>query len=337
MIRGSAPDIPPGCGAPGTGRPYLIIQVSITYHASMLSIERELQTLRPLLGDRVAEVLIARERREVFSVRPEARLMAWAGAMMLATAAGIVLKNNLDRIGPVALAAMMGLAAAACYAWVWWRRDRAGILDEYILLLGALLVSADAAFIETQFRIFGDAWHRHFVILAVLHGAGAYLYRSRTLLSLSIGAVAGWLGVHGFDGALGRDGYDYALRATAAAAVVIAWRRVNRRDDFTPVFEHFAALLLLAAGVALMFEDPMRELACLVTIGIAAGVVWWGFRVQQIAFVLYGFVVGVIACNVLVVNLIGEEVFAFFFLVLLNIGAIVALIVTYARFRGRRA
>lgn len=303
----------------------------------MLSFERELHTLRPLLGDRVAEVLIARERREVFSVRPEVRLMAWAGAMMLAAAAGIVLKNNLDRIGPVALAVAMGLAAAACYAWVWWRRERAGLLDEYILLLGALLISADAAFIETQFKLFGTAWHRHFLILAVVHGAGAYLYRSRTLLSLSIGAVAGWLGVRGFDGALGRNGYDYALRASTTAALVLVWRRLNRREEFTPVFEHFAALLLLAAGVALMTEDAMRALYCLVTMGIAAGVIWWGFRVRRLAFVLYGFVGGVIAGNVLMFELISEEAIAVLLLVLLNIGAIVALIVTYARFRELRA
>jgi len=303
----------------------------------MLSIERELHTLHPHLGDRVAEVLIARERREGFSVRPEVRLLAWAGAMMLATAAGIVLKNNLDRIGPFALAAMMGLAAAACYAWVWWRRERAGLIDEYILLLGALLVSADAAFIETQFRLFGTAWHRHFLILAVVHGAGAYLYRSRTLLSLSIGAVAGWLGVRGFDGALGRNGYDYALRASTVAALVLVWRRLNRREEFTPVFEHFAALLLLAAGVALMTEDAMRALYCLVTIGIAAGVIWWGFHVRRLAFLLYGFVGGVIAGNVLMFELISEEAIAVLLLVLLNIGAIVALIVTYARFRELRA
>src|SRR6185369_3447295 len=112
----------------------------------MLSYEPELESLRPHLGDRAADVLIARERREVFSIYPELRLASWAGVMLLTTAAGIVLKNNLDRIGPLALAVAMGLAAAACYGWVWWRRSRASLVDDYVLLLGALLLSADVGF-----------------------------------------------------------------------------------------------------------------------------------------------------------------------------------------------
>ena len=81
----------------------------------MLSFESEIEQLRPQLGDGAADVLIARERREVVSIYPELRLASWAGVMMLATAAGIVLKNNLDRIGPLALAAMIWAAAVACY------------------------------------------------------------------------------------------------------------------------------------------------------------------------------------------------------------------------------
>ena len=74
----------------------------------MLSYEPELEQLRPILGDGAANVLIARERREVFSIYPELRLASWGGVMLLATAAGIVLKNNLDRIGPLALAVLEG-------------------------------------------------------------------------------------------------------------------------------------------------------------------------------------------------------------------------------------
>ncbi|HKR64733.1 MAG TPA: hypothetical protein VJZ00_13455 [Thermoanaerobaculia bacterium] len=40
----------------------------------MLSFERELESLRPLLGDRETNALIARERREVFSIYPELRI-----------------------------------------------------------------------------------------------------------------------------------------------------------------------------------------------------------------------------------------------------------------------
>ena len=53
----------------------------------MLSFENELSQLRATLGDRVTDRLIARERREVFSIYPELRMAGWAGAMLVATAA----------------------------------------------------------------------------------------------------------------------------------------------------------------------------------------------------------------------------------------------------------
>jgi hypothetical protein len=304
----------------------------------MLSYEPELAQLRPILGDRAADVLIARERREVFSLYPELRLMSWAGVMLLATAAGIVLKNNLDRIGPLALAIAIGLAAAACYAWTWWRRARASLVDDYVLLLGALLLSADVAFVETQFHLLGGQWQRHFLLLAIAHGVGAYVFGSRMVLSLSIAAFAAWLGVeqrHVLE--LNAD-RDFAMRAFLCAALVLVWRaidlRVRRVSDFTPVFEHFAAMLALSGGFVLMIEDDTRVAGCLATILIAAIVIAWGVRTRRESFVLYAYLYAVVAVDVLIVNAISDvEALALLFIVVSTIAAVVGLIVIHSRMK----
>lgn len=297
----------------------------------MLSLETELQRLRPLLRDRVTEVLLARERREVFSVYPEVRIAAWLGAMLLATAAGIVLKNNLERIGPLALALGIGVVAVACYAWVWRRRTGAAIADDYVLLLGALLISADAAFVESQFHILGATWHRHFLLLALLHGAGAYAYRSRTLLSLSIAALAAWLGIErqSFDT---MDSSDYAQRAFLSAVLVLIWRVVNRRTEFASVFEHFAANLALTGGMALTFQRDTRAIGCLITIALAAAVVYRGFLARRESFVLYGFLYGVVAMNVWLIHMVNDQVLDLLIVVISAIAAIVVLFVIHDRF-----
>ncbi|HEX7707398.1 MAG TPA: DUF2157 domain-containing protein [Thermoanaerobaculia bacterium] len=306
----------------------------------MLSLEPEVESLRPMLGDSTTNVLIARERRSVFSLQPEVRIAAWAGAVLLATAAGMVLKNNLDRIGPLALAIGIGVIAAACYAWVWVRRDRESLIDDYVLLLGALLVSADVAFIETQFKLFGDGWHRHFILLALVHGVGAYRFGSRTLLSLSIVALAAWMGIEQRSASsMWIQPVEHGLRALACAGIVVIWRlvdqRVHRGTIFTTVFEHFAANLALAGGVALMSDDTARVVGCLLTIAIAAGVIRWGFHVRREAFVLYAFIYAVIATDVLLLHLIGGRNETISFLIILGsmAGAIAALIAIHARFR----
>ena len=303
----------------------------------MLSYEPELEHLRPLLGDASTNALLARDRREVFSLHPELRILAWGGAMLLAAAAGLVLKNNLERIGPLALSLLMAVAAAACYAFVWWRRARAGIVDDYVLMLGALLVSADVAFIESQFHLLGDAWHRHFLILAVVHGVTAYLYRSRIVLSLAIAAVAAWLGVRETPF---NNSHDYAMRAFACAALLLTWREAHRRferqpriRDFAPTLEHFAANIAFAGAIALMFENETRIAGCLLALVIAAAVIFWGVRTKREMFVLYAFLYAVLAVDVLFAEVVNEEALIFFFIVLSIIGAIVALFAIHARVR----
>lgn len=301
----------------------------------MLSYEPELEQLRPLLGDSTTNTLIARERRQVFSLHPELRILSWGGAMLLATAAGLVLKNNLDRIGPLVLALLIGIAAAGCYAFVWWRRARASVVHDYVLLLGALLVSADVAFIESQLHLLGDAWHRHFLILAIVHGVAAYLFRSRLLLSLSIVAVTAWLGVR--ETPFG-NATDYAMRAFGCAALLLMWRAVHQRyetqtppRDFAPTLEHFAANVAFAGTIALMFDDETRVYGCLFALVVAAAVIFWGMRTRRETFVLYAFLYAVLAVDVLFAEIVDEAGLIFFFIVLSVIGAIVTLFAIHSR------
>jgi hypothetical protein len=303
----------------------------------MTSYEPEIESIRTILGPDATEALLARERRQIFSIDPELRLLSWAGATLLATAAGLVLKNNLDRIGPLALSIAIGLAAAACYAWTWWRRKRVSIIDDYVLLLGALLLSADAGFIESQFHLLGGQWQRHFLILAIAHGAVAYLYRSRMVLTLSITALASWLGVEAqpervFD----RHPSELAPRMFLCAAILIAWREADRRlrteTTFSRTFEHFAAMLGLLGGIALMLDDSTRVAGSLLTMALAALVILWGFKTRAESFVLYAFLCAVLAVNVLVDHLLNINSLTLLFSALSIVAAIAGLIVIHARF-----
>jgi hypothetical protein len=324
----------------------------------MLSLEPELESLRPILGDARANALIARERREVFSVYPELRIGAWLGATLLATAAGILLENNLERLGPLALAIFIGLAAAACYAWTWLRRARASVekrkeergkrnarrlssflvppssflyvVDDYVLLLGALLVSADVAFIESQFHLLGDDWKHHLLILAAVHAATAYAYGSRMVLSLAVMALAGWIG---FEKNRGPD--DLAIPAFITAALLSVWRQLDRRlhgPEFSRTFEHFAANIALWGGLTLLHDAAL--LGAAITIAVAAVVAWWGFRTRHEPFVLYALVYAVIAVVVLVLQQVHDRKSGLLVIVLSIVASIVTLLALHKRFKG---
>jgi hypothetical protein len=298
----------------------------------VISFERELEALRPHLGE-ATDPLLARERRQVFSVHPELRLLAWAGSLMIAGAAGVLLKNNLDRIGPVVLAVAIALASAACYAWAWWHRARSSFLDDYFVLLGALLLSADVAFVESQFHLLGAVWHRHFLVLAILHGVAAYAFGSRLVLSLAVTALAAWLGVEQKDLLnFELEPTEFAMRAFGSAVVILAWRFLNRRDDFAPVFEHFAANLALSGALALTFHGD-RIYGTGLTLAVAAVVIAWGFRSRREWFVLYAMLYAVCSVDVLLIEWFGGDEEGMIVVLVSLIVAIALLFAIHRRFR----
>ena len=313
----------------------------------MITLEREIAALEAdgRLDAATAARLRARERREIFSVYPELRALSWAGVMLVVAGVGVLVGKNLDRIGPVTLAVAIALASATCYAYALWRRQsaRASLVDDYVLLLGALLLSADLGYLEAQFELLEHGWPRYLLLLTVVHGAGAYLFRSRTLLTLSISALASWIGIEQrltrtIDQLLFHHA-ETAMRTFACAAVVFAWRLVDQRvragRDFEGVFDHFVANFALFGSLVLAFDAPYRLAGTILTLAVAGAVVSYGMRRGSEAFVLYAYAYAVVAVDVLVVARLGSPTVGLLFLVVSTIAAIVGLFLLHGVYRRR--
>jgi hypothetical protein len=326
----------------------------------MHSLEPELRALavEGSLDAPAAERAIALETRRLFSLHGELRLAAYAGVVAITGGVGLFVKRNFERIGPLAVLGALVLAALAAYAWAARTRLAAssttagapvGIatdggasaaqarlltpVAEYTLLLGALLASAALAFAETQFRLLGPLWSWHLLILAVLHAATAYAFRSSLALAASLAALVGWFGAGlPFDAAAHavfgspHSGLDFGTRGLACAALVAAWRTADRRarpdDAFTSTFDHALANLAMAAGVALCVDGPWAFVGLPLVGACAWLAIRHGLRTGREAFVVYGVVYPVIALFVAVLPHVPGVVTGFWFvLIVLGVGA----------------
>jgi Predicted membrane protein (DUF2157) len=311
----------------------------------LLSLEPELERLRAdgALDAEKATPLIAIERREVVSIYPELRLLTWAGVMLISWGVGLYISKHLDDIGPLAIAAGIGIASIACYGWAFWKRGRqAALVDDYVLLLAALLASADVGYIEYHYHLLGSSWPRHFLFLAVLHAATAYFFQSRLVLSLSVTSLAAWLGIErrGVD-AIFEAPVETAGRAFICAAIVIAWRFVDRArrpgTTFSSLFDHSAANLAFWGALTLAAHKETRLSGCAFAIALAVVSMIYGQRTRQAAFVIYAWVYGTIAVDIAVCTAIDEDALIFLYLIFSTIVAIVGLFVTHARMRSTAA
>jgi predicted membrane protein DUF2157 len=245
-------------------------------------------------------------RRELVSVHRELRLLLYGGILVAMTGVGLLVKQNFERIGPLAIAAALGVAAAGCLGWVhrsappfsWGETRSPDFAFEYLLLLGVLLLGADLAYVEAQFTPLGDAWPWHLLILSVVSVLLAVRYDSRIVFSLALSTFAAWRGVSvlllerafwsGPDpaGSLRANAIGCGLAFLLLGAALV---RLDRKLHFEPVAVHAGWILILGALVSGLGGDDVGFglLAVLVGGGLAA------FAFRRARFSL--FVLGVLA------------------------------------------
>ena len=81
------------------------------------------------------------ESRQLFSLHRELLIALYAGVATLVAGVGLLVRDNLDRIGPATLVAALLAAAGACYATAIRTRRRGAtrsLAGDYLLLLGAV-------------------------------------------------------------------------------------------------------------------------------------------------------------------------------------------------------
>ncbi|MFL6195171.1 MAG: hypothetical protein ACJ75H_13435 [Thermoanaerobaculia bacterium] len=279
-------------------------------------------------------------RGQLLSVHWELRTLLYLGVLLITTGVGLLVKENLDRIGPVAIALGIGLAAAGALAWVFrvappfsWREvPSPNLAFDYVLLLGVLLAAADLAYIEVQFTPLGAAWTWHLLIVSLLTALAAFLFDSRVVFSLALSTFAAWRGVSAsrFGMDLLGTGED-AVRWNAIACGVlfiglgVALLRADRKAHFEPLAINLGSLLVLGALASAMFEPAwLAWTAALLVAGAVLAAVAYRFR--RFSLFAFGVLAAYAAISRMAVEGLGVEIFGcfwFFVTPLLVIGGLI--------------
>jgi hypothetical protein len=206
-------------------------------------------------------------RGELVSVRAELRLLLYGAVITVMAGVSLLVRANLDRIGPVAIASALSLAALVALGWAlrrapafaWGKAPSSHLAVDYILLLGVLLTGAALAYVEVQFTPLGAAWSYHLLVVSVLAATLAVRGDSAMVAGMALATFAAWRGVaaSSLDRALWRGdaGADW-LRVNAIltgilfVAIGYLCVRLQRKAHFEPVATHLGWLLILGGVLA---------------------------------------------------------------------------------------
>lgn len=236
-------------------------------------------------------------RGELVPIRTELKTLLYAGVLVAVTGVGKFVRDYHDRLGPVVIASAIGAAAVACLVYAfrrspdfsWGGTASPHLAADYVLVLGALLVATDLAYIERQFRLLGDRWPYHFLVVAALYFLLAYRFDSRAVLSLAVSAFATWRGVSvslAFEGRAGSAVAVLRWNALACGALFLAAGFLSVRSGRKPHFEKVyvtAGLLLLFGGILSGVLQPATSSwllweAILGIVGAAVLAIAWRLR-----------------------------------------------------------
>jgi hypothetical protein len=290
-------------------------------------------------------------RREVVSVRQELRLLLYSGVVVTMAGVGLLVKDKLDQIGPVTIAAGLGVAALGSLVWVarhaplfsWREAPSPHLAFDYIVLLGVLLTGATVAYVEAKFTPLGAAWAWHLLIMSAFTAALAFRYDSRLVFSLALSTFAAWRGVsvalleHSLWSWSGPEG---SLRANAIGCGVlfilmgVALARSNRKPHFEPVATYLGWILVLGAFLSGLDGAKETEFAlCLFLIGAALAA--FAFRYRRFPLFAIGVVGSYIgASHVFLRATFGETLPAMFWFLVTSIGLLVGLFAAHRKMKG---
>lgn len=264
-------------------------------------------TEKEILSADQSATLLRVARRDLVSVRFELRALLYAGVLLLVSGVGLFLKENQERIGPVAIASLLVAAAVACFLFVfrrsppfsWNASGEAHVASDYLLLLGVLLVGSDLGYVESRFRFLGANWAYHLLVLSVIAFAAAYRFDSRVVLSLALSSFAAWRGLSRqlpLESLFGDRQGEVRANALGCAALFLGAAffsiRAKRKAHFEAVFAAFGWLLLFGGLLSGVFQEGSGwTLWVIVTCIAAAAVIAFAYRFRR----LFDFTVGVIA------------------------------------------
>ncbi len=254
-----------------------------------------------LLPPAVAAPLLRSARGELLSIRGELRALLYFGVLAVVAGVSLLVKENLEFIGPKTIAGAVGLAAFACLAWTlhralpftWKRAESTDWAFDFVLLLGILLLGADLAYIESKFTPLGDAWGYHLLLMSVVTGAFAVRCDSRTAWSLALSTFAAWRGVAAAgvtDGFLMRSGsalrLNLMLCGLGFVALGFCMRRFDRKRHFEPLTSLLGCLGILASlGLLALDAEESWVLWSIVYTLAAAGLAAVALKMRR--FVLF--------------------------------------------------
>ncbi|HEX8460025.1 MAG TPA: DUF2157 domain-containing protein [Segetibacter sp.] len=156
-----------------------------------------------LISDESLDKIQSHEKDKVVSLRLELKTLMYIGVLLLTTGLGIIVYENLDSIGHLAIVVFIALSTVSCFVFcikkappfTLAKNNSNNLVHDYVLLLGCALLLILVAYLQSQFGLFGNRLGMATFIPMIILFITAYYFDHLAVLSLAIVNLAAWAGI----------------------------------------------------------------------------------------------------------------------------------------------
>lgn len=281
-------------------------------------------------------------RKERVSVYVELSALLYIGVLSFVGGLGWTMRAYVANLGDAAIISLLSLIVAAAFYYAFAKVgsyanaevESPTLALDYILYLGCLVLSAELAFIESRFHIFGS-WHHHLLLVSMVFGGLAYRFDNRFVLSLALSSLAGWLAIRvsGLDVVAADPLRVTALVYGAIVGGLGAWLyRQGIKAHFHDVYLHLSTLTVLSALASGIGEPGLGLIYFAVLLSLCAAAIYLGVHHKTFALVTYGILYAYGAVSYKFAEFLDDSAGISFYGIISGILVLVALVILARRF-----
>lgn len=244
----------------------------------------------------------------IFSLNVELKLLLSISVLMFTSGIGILIYDNIDSIGHIALLAILFIVTCGCFYYCF--KNSKGFQRtetksespflEYIVLTANVLTCIFIGYLQFQYEAFGTHYGLATLVPTIVSFGCAYYFDNKSVLTIAVTGLAAYVGLSVTPQEIFNDSNNFyanqslSYSAVSLAVLLILWTiysfKINLKTHFALVYLTFALHIISVASISNMLTEEITWL--LFTLILAgSSVYFYKASYQQKSISLYVFMI----------------------------------------------
>ncbi|WP_291144547.1 DUF2157 domain-containing protein [Flavobacterium sp. UBA7680] len=255
----------------------------------------------------------------IFSLNVELKLLLSISVLMFTSGIGILIYDNIDSVGHIALLAILFVLICGCFYYCF--KNSKGFQKtettteshflEYIVLTANVLTCIFIGYLQVQYEVFGTHYGLATLVPTIVSFFCAYYFDNKSVLTIAVTGLAAYVGLSVTPQDIFNSNNNfYASQSLSYSAIMlgvllILWTiysfRINLKTHFALVYLTFALHIISIASISNMVsEDIIWLLFSLILAGSSVYFYKISHQLKAISLYIFMIVYAYIGINIFI-------------------------------------